>query len=72
MNVRFVEDGKFRHSANLPEAPQPGQFVQLHDRFFKVIAVTWNPTPPFPYQEAGLIVDVFEVVGSDRPLYAKG
>ena len=71
MDVRFVEDGEFRHSTNLPEAPQAGQFVRIHDKTYKVTAVTWQVTRGFSFQQPGLIVDVFEVIGADRPLSAR-
>jgi hypothetical protein len=67
MDARFVEDGEFRHSSELPEVPQIGQFVRLHDKFYKVIAVTWNLTRPFPYQKAAIEVDISERIGNDRP-----
>lgn len=71
MNARFVEGGEFRHSSDLPEAPQPGQYVRLHGKTYKVTVVTWILTRPFPYQKPGIEVEVFEVVGNDRPLSAR-
>lgn len=71
MNARFVEDGEFIHSTELPEAPQPGQYVRVHDKTFKVTVVTWLLTRSFPYQKAGIEVEVFEVIGNDRPLSAR-
>lgn len=62
MQARFVEDGKFIHSTNLPEAPQLGHYVRVHNKLFKVRVVTWVLTPSFPYQDPGIEVEVFGVV----------
>jgi hypothetical protein len=41
MNARFVESGEFIHSTDLPSAPQPGQYVRVHDMTREFHAEDW-------------------------------
>lgn len=73
MNARFVEDGEFRHSGELPEAPTQGQYVRIHDKVYRVSSVTWDMTPTalLRPRQAGVVVDVSEMIGNDRPLWMR-
>jgi hypothetical protein len=58
VNIKDANDGSFIHSGQLPEAPLEGHFIQIHDRYYQILALTWNMTPGFSYQKPYLIVEV--------------